>query len=497
MRPLVVVGDSLLDRDLDGAARRLAPDAPVPVVDQPHERARPGGAALAASLAAGDDREVVFVTALGDDAAGRRVAALLDAVGVAVVDVGLTGATPEKVRIRADGHPVVRVDRGAASQVAAPPDDALAPLHDAAAVLVSDYGRGIAAHPAVRAALDAVISGGGHVVWDPHPSGAAPCEGARLVTPNLAEAQHVGDPIDAASPAAVAALATRLRDRWGSAGVALTLGRRGALLVGPDDTPLLAPARALSGPVDPCGAGDRFAVAVAGGLADGCLLSEAVVDGVAAATAFVAAGGATAWTPDAVAVAEDPGDAGDDSGDDAPPVRVAATAADGDLRLAPATGGAARPGGADAQRRIARVRSRRGTVIATGGCFDLLHAGHVQLLDEARRLGDCLVVCVNSDRSVRRLKGPDRPVVGAADRRAVLLGLAAVDAVVVFDEDTPEQVLAELRPDAWVKGADYGVADLPEADLVASWGGQAIVLPYLAGRSTTSILEGALRHANT
>jgi D-beta-D-heptose 7-phosphate kinase/D-beta-D-heptose 1-phosphate adenosyltransferase len=102
---------------------------------------------------------------------------------------------------------------------------------------------------------------------------------------------------------------------------------------------------------------------------------------------------------------------------------------------------------------------------------------------------------MNSDASVRRLKGDGRPVVGEHDRRAVLLGLAAVDAVAVFGEDTPERILDELRPDVWVKGADYAVTDMPEADLLATWGGQAVVLPYLAGRSTSSIIEEALRHA--
>jgi rfaE bifunctional protein nucleotidyltransferase chain/domain len=143
---------------------------------------------------------------------------------------------------------------------------------------------------------------------------------------------------------------------------------------------------------------------------------------------------------------------------------------------------------------VTAVRARGGTVVAAGGCFDLLHAGHVRLLAAARALGDCLIVCLNSDASVRRLKGQGRPVVADADRRAVLLGLAAVDAVVVFDEDTPERALAELRPDLWVKGADYAVADLPEADLLARWGGRAVVLPYLDGRSTSAMIRKAERH---
>jgi rfaE bifunctional protein nucleotidyltransferase chain/domain len=134
-------------------------------------------------------------------------------------------------------------------------------------------------------------------------------------------------------------------------------------------------------------------------------------------------------------------------------------------------------------------------VIATGGCFDLIHAGHVSVLAKARVLGDCLIVCLNSDASVRRLKGRGRPLVPEQDRAAVLGALAAVDAVVVFDEDTPEAVLDRLRPDVFAKGGDYATADLPERRLLATWGGEVVLLPYLEGRSTTSLLEEVERRA--
>jgi rfaE bifunctional protein nucleotidyltransferase chain/domain len=143
----------------------------------------------------------------------------------------------------------------------------------------------------------------------------------------------------------------------------------------------------------------------------------------------------------------------------------------------------------------ARVRRAGGTVVATGGCFDLLHAGHVAMLERARALGDCLVVCLNSDASVRRLKGPDRPLVGEHDRAAVLAALACVDAVAVFGEDDPRAVLERLRPHLWVKGGDYGVADLPEAATLAGWGGQAVIVPYVTGRSTTRLIEEAAARA--
>jgi rfaE bifunctional protein nucleotidyltransferase chain/domain len=138
-----------------------------------------------------------------------------------------------------------------------------------------------------------------------------------------------------------------------------------------------------------------------------------------------------------------------------------------------------------------RVRAEGGTVVATGGCFDLLHAGHVATLEAARALGDCLVVCLNSDDSVRRLKGPSRPLVPQEDRARVLAALECVDEVVVFDEDTPVEAIRRVRPDVWAKGGDYAGADLPEAALLREWGGQAIVLPYLTGRSTTSLVARA------
>ena len=143
----------------------------------------------------------------------------------------------------------------------------------------------------------------------------------------------------------------------------------------------------------------------------------------------------------------------------------------------------------------ARVRAAGGTVVATGGCFDLLHAGHVRALRAARALGDCLIVCLNSDASVRRLKGPDRPLVEQGDRAAVLAGLACVDAVAVFGEDDPRTILRALRPHVWAKGGDYAATELPEAAVLAEWGGRAVIVPYVAGRSTSGLIDAALSRA--
>jgi D-beta-D-heptose 7-phosphate kinase / D-beta-D-heptose 1-phosphate adenosyltransferase len=198
----------------------------------------------------------------------------------------------------------------------------------------------------------------------------------------------------------------------------------------------------------------------------GAVISEAVQAAVDSASMFVAAGGAAA-----LRFGPRPGE-GDGPGGDAssPPDPTSP---------------------AHAVAVAERVRTRQGTVVATGGCFDLLHAGHVASLRAARRLGDCLVVCLNSDASVARLKGPSRPLVPAEDRARVLTALEFVDAVLVFDEDTPIEAIRRLRPDIWAKGGDYAAGDLPETPVLQEWGGQAVVLPYMPGRSTTRLVESA------
>jgi D-beta-D-heptose 7-phosphate kinase / D-beta-D-heptose 1-phosphate adenosyltransferase len=146
-------------------------------------------------------------------------------------------------------------------------------------------------------------------------------------------------------------------------------------------------------------------------------------------------------------------------------------------------------GDRDAIALAAELRRTGRRLVVAGGCFDLLHTGHVSFLEAARALGDALIVCLNSDRSVRALKGPGRPLVGQADRRRVLEALACVDAVHVFDEVTPCEALRALRPHLFCKGADYRQAELPEEPVLAGWGGQVVLLPYVAGHSSTELIE--------
>lgn len=456
--PLVIVGDALLDVDLEGSATRLSPEAPVPVVDTERVSYRPGGAGLAALLAARHESDVVLVAGLAEDADGRRLRDLLSAANVRVLGLPTTGTTVTKTRVRARGQSVLRIDSGDAAPVhGALPGAVTRVLQDARAICVADYGGGVTAIPDLRAALTATAARV-PVVWDPHPRGTAPTPECALVTPNEAEAQQLCT--DGACSV------ERLLRTWRAAAVCVTLGSRGARVfvrdagrqhVGVPELAAINPGRA-----DACGAGDRFAVAAAVALGGGAGPVAAVEAAVEAAARFVAAGGASAVSTPVVEPRFDSSAAGSE-----------------DLS------------GVDVVTVVRRLRASGRTVVATGGCFDLLHTGHVRLLRQARQLGDALVVLINSDDSVRGLKGVDRPIVTAADRARVLAALGCVDAVGVFDEPTPERLLDLVRPDVWVKGGDYAVEDLPEADVVHRHGGEVVILPTVAGYSSSHLIAAA------
>lgn len=454
MTRLVVLGDVLLDRDVDGSATRLAPDAPVPVVDVRTVLDRPGGAGLAALLAAGPDVEVDLVSAFADDAAGHRVRDLLRPVLRAHPLVPLA-ATPVKTRVVVAGRPVLRLDDHGELAVASRrpvrrAQDAGGPvvsatdgravaglLEGADAVLVADYGGPVARDPVVREVL-ARVAASTPVVWDPHPRGDEPVPGCAAVTPNRSEAARlVGEETTSA------ALARELHRRFGGTPVVMTEGAAGALVaVGPGE-PVRCAGRRCPDLVDTCGAGDRFAGALVLALAAGAPLEQAAQRACDDVSGWLSGGGVRSLADDA----------------------------------------------ADDLDAVERVRAAGGTVVATGGCFDVLHAGHLATLETARAMGDCLLVLVNSDASVRRLKGTGRPVSAEQDRVRLLRGLRCVDAVVVFDDDTPTATLAQVRPDVWVKGGDYRGEDLAEARVVQAGGGRVEVVALQPGRSTTSVLD--------
>jgi D-beta-D-heptose 7-phosphate kinase / D-beta-D-heptose 1-phosphate adenosyltransferase len=444
MSRIVVVGDAVVDVDVTGQVERVGPEGCL-VLEADAEHRRPGAAALAALFAAADGADVELITALGVDEAAHWLRQTLAAAGLEIVDLGLMGPTPQKWRLRSADGTLLRVDRDCsrAPSVGRATERARSALRCADGVLVSDYGRGVA-----RALRRDVRSAAADrpVVWDPHPRGPEPLNRLDLVIPNEREAAALvrsASTVSSSRPELARSLAVRL-----DGPVAVTCGRDGAILVEPDSPVVEIPTTPVHG--DPCGAGDRLAARTTIERSHGASRRDAVAAGVAAATRYVATGSPVALDPS------------DDDG----------------FELA------------------SRVRAQGGRVVAAGGCFDLLHAGHVQLLESARALGDCLVVCLNSDRSVRRLKGPGRPVVGEQDRRRIVGALACVDAVVVFDEDTPVQLLERLRPHVFAKGADYAAEELPERAVLERWGGRVAILPLSDGRSTSRLIELARAEAS-
>jgi len=432
-----VIGDTLLDVDLEGEADRLAPDGPVPVVTLRETVRRPGGAGMVAMLLAADGIPVTLATALSDDEHADRLRGMLQQSDrIRLVATRLEGPTPVKTRLRAGGQPVARFDEGDAfSHVESFGLDALGALAGCDAIVVADYGRGVAADPQVRRLLEAWQ---GPLVWDPHPRGPLPVSSATVVTPNASEAASFGFPVGTSHRAAALAAAT-LADQWRVSAVAVTLAGAGAVLARPGDgAPHVVPTRPVA-VADACGAGDRLAATTAVALAHGRPLPVALEDGVAAASAFVAAGG-VASLRERRDEPEPPADA----------VALART-----------------------------VHASGGTIVATGGAFGSIDADDVRWLAAARRLGDRLIVVLAED---------DRRPHDVQDRRDLLLGLECVDAVVVGAPSTP--LLARLRPDVWVCAGDGPMG--PESDAVTRWGGCVVTVPHPRAPRTASRVLSAV-----
>jgi rfaE bifunctional protein kinase chain/domain len=280
---LVVVGDTLLDIDLAGTATRLCPDAPVPVLDLEHELVRPGGAGLAAALAASAGVDVTLVTAIANDSDGDH---LRKALGDMPLVAGPNwAATPVKTRLRAGGQSLARIDRGDCGDPVVT-DEMLDAVMAADAILVSDYGRGLARDERLRNLLGRLATRT-PIVWDPHPRGPDPVPATRMVTPNAGEASAASGSND---PAEAVQL---LRSRWQAGAVVITMGSRGAILAC-GGAPVTIPAPRVQ-VIDPCGAGDCFAATVAMRLMSGEGDADAVRSGVDAASRFLAAGGAAAF----------------------------------------------------------------------------------------------------------------------------------------------------------------------------------------------------------
>lgn len=464
---VVCLGDVMLDTFVHGEVERISPEAPIPVLRVTGETRMLGGAGNVVRNLAALGAKTRFLSVIGDDAAGAEVRALL------AREAGVTGdlktdagrQTTIKTRFVAGTQQMLRADRETGRPTAAGLQDQLAAEAEAAVrdhkvVVLSDYGKGVLADATLARVIAAAAKAGATVIVDPKGSDYGRYRGAGILTPNLKElAAATGKPVD--TDDAVIAAARGLVDGLGLTAVLVTRSRDGMTLVPAEGEIVHLAAEALE-VFDVSGAGDTVVATLAACLAAGADL------GRAAALANLAAGIVVAKVGTAVAYAGD----------------LIAQLHHQDL--------------SDAEAKVLTLEQvldraaawrRRGlTVGFTNGCFDLLHPGHVSLLRQAKSQCDRLVVGLNSDASVRRLKGADRPVQGEAARAAVLASLAGVDAVVLFGEDTPLVLIEGLLPEVLVKGADYRVDQVVGREVVEAAGGRVHLADLAPGHSTTATI---------
>jgi len=468
---LLVVGDVMLDKCISGEVARISPEAPVPVVRATHQSQQPGGAANVAMnlVRLGARTEVVGFT--GGDENEKLLAESLELNGIAPVLIGSEGfPTITKLRILGGRQQMLRLDterQGARAQgdYDRLVESVLARLPGCHAVVLSDYAKGVLTSEVCQTVIQAARKLEIPVLVDPKSADFTRYRGATAVCPNLGEltaAAHLwAQNLDASDLGAVLAEAEAMLPAFDLQFLAVTLSEKGIALVRPGSR-FLAPAVARQ-VFDVSGAGDTVIAVLALCLASG-LKPE-----TAAQVANIAAG---------VVV----GKVGT-----APVEKYELLAA-----LAPQIALHAEDKVVSRQELASRValwKANGERVVFTNGCFDLLHIGHIALLEQARRFGDRLIVAINTDASVSGLKGPNRPIVGELERARVLAALAAVDAVVIFGEPTPLELILAVRPDVLVKGGDYGVDTVVGAREVLSWGGQVKIVPLVAGFSTTRLIE--------
>lgn len=458
---VVVVGDVLLDRFIEGKVGRVSPEAPVAVLNHRSARALLGGAGnVAANLVAYGTRAVLIGVA-GDDPAAGELRALCAASGGLDCRLVTDASRPTTVKTRylSGWHQLLRVDaedasplgRNVAGDLLALAETALA---DAGSLVLSDYAKGVLDATTIPALIAAARDRGIPVVVDPKKADATLFAGATLLTPNADEmARFAGMPIQTDADAEEAG--RRVLDHVAVDAILITRGERGMTLCRRDAAPLHVAAETHR-VFDVTGAGDTVAATLSAALAAGLPLTDAV------RLANAAAG---------IAVTK-PG---------------TATVSPAELKRALGVASAANVMAAAAARDQAAAWKRQGLKVGfTNGCFDLLHRGHLHSLDQAARRVDRLVVGLNSDASAARLKGPGRPVQDLDTRAAVLAALKYVDLVVPFDEDTPEKLIETIVPDVLFKGADYAEADVVGGDFVKQNGGRVELLPLLPGYSTTA-----------
>ncbi len=462
----LVIGDAMLDTYLEGVATRLCKEGPVPVVRRNASERAPGGAANVAANLAALGAEVFFVALVGQDEAGTALRQALRARGVSdrwLVDDPVAG-TVHKLRIVANDQYVVRFDEGDTRDCKVDAHDRLvANAEDAFRrcdlVIASDYGYGVLSERML--ALLATLRRERPCVLAVDAKDVARFNGTRptVVTPNLAEASRVVAPnVEPAGPESGEKVARALHSMLDADYVAVTMAGDGVMLVGPRGATTHLPTHPVARAGD-VGAGDSFTAAMALALAAGAPAALATRIGMDAA---------------AIAITQR---------------RTSVVRHQDLLRRALLDDRPAAPGLRDLADHLDRERWAGRRIVFTNGVFDILHAGHVQLLQRAKRLGDVLVVGLNSDASTRRLKGPTRPINREQDRLALVSALDPVDYAVLFEEDNPIEVIRALRPHVHVKGGDYTPDQLPERDVCAEVGARIEILSLVEGRSTTGVID--------
>ncbi len=459
---VLVVGDVMLDRYWYGDTGRISPEAPVPVVRIGDEELRLGGAGNVALNLARAGVQTSLIGVVGADEPGRKMRRLLEEAGVTSYFI-TSGSHPTiaKLRVMSRNQQLIRLDfersfaLAGAFDPAALEDTFTQALADADAVVCSDYGKGTLTHvePLIAAARAADVP----VLVDPKGDDWRRYTGATLVTPNINEFEAVAGQVS--NDQELSARAETLRDELELEALLVTRSEKGMSLFSRSGH-LHLPTQARE-VFDVTGAGDTVIAFLAAGLAAGETLADA------AAIANLAAG---------IVVAK----------------LGTATATPAELRRAARTRRNESQGVIDEDMLaslIDEAHAHGEKVVMTNGCFDLLHPGHIAYLEAARELGDWLVIAVNDDASVARLKGASRPLNTLDHRMQVLRGLAAVDWVVPFSEDTPARLIRDVRPDVLVKGGDYNVLQIAGADDVPAAGGEVRVLDFVDGFSTTSIID--------
>jgi len=465
---VLVLGDVMLDRFVYGTVQRISPEAPIPVVAVERSADMPGGAANVARNIAALGARATLIGVCGEDAPAGALRAQLAASPTIEVCLIVDASRPTSLKIRyvADGQQVMRADRESRDPLSAALEAAVLSAFDAAlmhadVVVLSDYAKGVLSPSLTRAVINSAIRSSKRVIVDPKAKDFERYRGATILTPNRQELQLATGHDCAAQPELVIAARTLLAE-----GICefllVTRGKDGMSIIAADGATVHQPTAARQ-VFDVSGAGDTVVATLALGLAAGGDVAQA------AALANHAAG---------IVVAK----------------RGTATVTTGEMiaALAPADGSADayKIFSLDSVLRLARAWREQGLKIAfTNGCFDLLHPGHVSLLDQARRTADRLIVGLNADLSIRRLKGPKRPVQSEVARATVLAAIKSVDAVVIFAENTPIQLIESLEPDVLVKGADYTVSTVVGADLVLRRGGRVVLADLVHGHSTTATVE--------